>query len=170
MTAIYTRCPKEVRDMVLTLVAEHHPLIEEAGVTFDLLFYEDDHGKGLKHHGYLAAAIVRNVPVKDRAKGCADIEIVIDAEGWELWSDAQRRAILDHEITHVELVLKRGQVQSDAAKRPKTRLRLHDWQIGGFADVARRHRAASVEVYQAKQLMDDHGNYLFDWKRKERKP
>lgn len=167
---IWARATKDVTEMAQEILAKWHPELEEYGVTFDLLFVTDDHGRScLKLGGYPCAAVVRSVPARDRVKGCADIEITIDGSegaGWPTWGEPRQRAVLDHEIYHVELVKKHGSVETDCAKRPKTRLRLHDWQMGGFDEIAKRHKEHSAEVFFCTRLMDDHGQYLFRYAKK----
>ena len=84
---------------------------------------------------------------RDRVEGKADVTITIDGHHWDELSDAELAAVLDHELTHLELVIEEdGSVSRDDIDRPKLRMRKHDFQIGGFNEVAKRHKADSLEV------------------------
>lgn len=166
----YTKLDADERRMVTTVLEEWHPHLAEANVTFDLLFHHpktDENGhpvpdSGLKHNGYGAAGVTKIVGVKDRAKGCADVEIVFDLATWETMDDEQREALIDHELTHVQVVTdERGDVESDAVGRPRLRTRRHDYQHGWFAEVAERRGMASLEVQQAVGLVKSEHGQLF---------
>ena len=65
-------------------------------------------------------------------------------------------AVLDHELSHLELVTDGyGNVKHDDLERPRLRIALHDWQFGWFDAVARRHGSDATEVQQAKKLFED---------------
>ena len=96
----YDRCPQSVHDRVAALVGKYHDDLRIAEVTFDLLFVarsDDDDGTKpvLTLHGVPALAIARIVPVKERAKGCADAEILIDRERFIDCPPEQQDALLD---------------------------------------------------------------------------
>lgn len=146
------------------MVASYHGELKEAEVTVDMLWVRanaDDNGDpvgpALKHNGYQAAAVVRIIGLKDRAKGNADAEIVLDGDRWEEWDDDQKAAIIDHELTHLELATDGdGNVKRDDLGRPKLRMRKHDHQFGWFDSVVRRHGVAAIEHQQAKSFFDDY--------------
>ncbi len=86
----------------------------------------------------------------DRAEGKADATVTVDGNRYDEWPLARLDAILDHELTHLELSLKDGAVQCDDLGRPKLRMRKHDQQYGWFNEVAERHGEDAVEVLQLK--------------------
>jgi hypothetical protein len=49
----------------------------------------------------------------------------------------------------------------DDLKRPKLKLRKHDVEVGWFAIVAGRHGSASLEIEQAKAVMDSYGQLFW---------
>ncbi len=124
---------------------KYRPDLVEAGVTIEVLTAHGD-APALKHHGYPAAAIIRAMPQKDRAAGSADVRLVINAGWWEEASKRQREALLDHELTHLELQRdENGTVKTDDCGRPKIKIRSHDFQVGGFEEVVKRHKADAPE-------------------------
>ncbi len=170
MSKIYDRCPPEVHARVAALVEKFHPELKIAEVTFDLLFIsrsDDDEGTKpvLTLHGVPALAIARIVPAKERAKDCADAEILIDRDRYTGMASARQDALLDHELQHFAVQRfsesQGGAIKTDDQHRPKLSIVPHDYDLGWFEIIARRHGALSVEVQQAKTLMDQHGQVFF---------
>lgn len=171
MPATYEKANEAIRtmaDSVLRQFESHHPLID-AGVTIDILlaFAERDEetsqpiGPALTQGGYVVAALTKVTGLKDRAKGCADAEIVIDGDWWADHGRDEQIALLDHELHHIAVVIKNGAVVRDAHSRPKLRLRKHDVQVGWFSVIAERHGAASIECQQAQNVFDHYGQYFW---------
>ena len=164
----YEQCGTDVHGMVERLVLDHHEDLRDANVTFALLFahadVDDDgepKGPALVLRGHACAAIARIVNLKDRAKGVPDAEIVIDGDAWDERTPGEQKAVLDHELTHFR-VRKDGEVPlRDDLKRPLLRMRLHDVELGWFAEVAQRHQEASLEVIQAQAIVTRHGQTCF---------
>lgn len=145
----YTPCPLAVRDCCAHVLKSYHPELD--GVKLDLLFVAADtpDKPALSHGGYPADAVVRRMPLKDRAAGRGDAEIVLDRARWLAMKPEEQRALLDHELTH--LIPVPG--EPDSAGRPRLKLRKHDRQFGWFDEVARRHGQHSGEVQQAQTLL-----------------
>jgi hypothetical protein len=162
MAKCYEICGADVDKMVLTSMKKQHREIAEEGVTVQCIFVFD----GSKHsclslHGYPAAAVVRRTSLKDRAKGMADAEIVIDKVWWDAASTDQQEALIDHELEHLELALDANNaVKEDDLGRPKLKLKPHDWQLGGFASIVKRHGSAACEFQMAKAFKDEFGQLL----------
>jgi len=171
MPTTFTRCPAQVTELaadILTSFDTHRPLLD-AKVKIDYVFAHAERdektgqpkGPALKKNGIPAMGIARKVGLKDRAKGMGDAEICLDADHWEGIGEADRRALLDHELHHLAIKIdKRGLVRDDLG-RPVIQIRLHDVDIGWFAIIAQRHGKASFEVQQARQIMDDHGQFFW---------
>lgn len=84
-------------------------------------------------------------------KGLGDAEILIDADWWEKANEAERKALLDHELQHFAKTDK-----VDDLGRPKLKMRRHDVQVGWFKSVAERNGVSSQERLQAAQMMHEH--------------
>lgn len=154
----YSRMPDEATARVTHLVKLFHRDLLDAGVRFDLLSVSHDkEGHCLKHSGYPADAVVRATSIKERTKGAGDVEILVDEARYLGMTEAEKDALLDHEIEHVELKIdkKTERVKLDCRGRPKVGMRKHDVQIGWFASIAQRHGIASGEVKQATRIWLD---------------
>lgn len=156
----YRKASAEVGQIVNEMLEKYHGPLRDAGVQIECLFaysLTDDNGDStgpaLKLGGYPCNAVVRILNLKDRTVGRGDAEICIDGDQWDTWDDDQKRALIDHEIEHLELKTDDDGVIRDDLGRPKLRLRKHDVQFGWFDSIARRHGAASFEVQQFRQLV-----------------
>lgn len=146
------------------VMRKYHGRLADAGVTVDVLMAYasrdengDPIGHAIKHRGVVAKACIRIIGLKDRAAGRADAEMLIDGDEVDTWSEEELWALLDHELTHLELLVDReGNIKRDDLERPRLKLRPHDREFGWFDDVARRHRAYSFESQQAREMFEDY--------------
>lgn len=158
----YSKAPDAVVERAAHLIAIFHPQLKEIGVKIDFLaIANDDETKpGLTHQGYPAAAVVRLLGIKERTMGRGDAEIVIDEHYWMGLDEAEKDALLDHELYHL-VVPKR--LVYDERGRPKLKIRKHDRQMGWFDEIAKRHGHASGEVKQAMNLVASAKQIYFDF-------
>jgi hypothetical protein len=159
----------DVTDAIDAVRAEHHEELTDVTIAGLFAFDTESSLPVLKHQGYAAGAVVRITPLKDRALGVADATIVVDRAGWLALSACQRNALIDHELTHLEVKTEEEEGAKepvpvfDALGRPKLLMRKHDHQFGWFDEVAQRHGEASPEVRQARVLMESSGQLYFDF-------
>lgn len=155
----YQKATDNLRQQLAQVMATYHDRLLANEVTIDVLmaFRKETDDYAVKAHGYGALATVKITPVKDRVKGLADAEIVVDGDYCDTWTDTELQALLDHELTHLELVVDRktGNICRDDHGRPKLAMRLHDRQMGWFDEVAQRWGDSAAEVQQCKQLLTD---------------
>src|SRR5437899_4225239 len=167
----YKKNPGEVVELaaeVLTKHSTHRPLLD-AKVKIDFLFAypkynekDEPIGDAIKHHGIKALGLAGKIGLKDRIKGNGDAEILIDYEWWKEANEAQRAALLDHELHHLSVAMtKSAIIKTDDAGRPVIRLRPHDVQIGWFALIAQRNGQNSIERTQASAIMQSNGQYFW---------
>lgn len=171
MSTSFQKCPPSVAKMAKSILEQfesHKPLVN-AGVTVDFVFAfaEKDEktgepkGDALKHHGVKALGICRKIGLKDRALGRADAEISLDGDWWATAGEDEQRALLDHELHHIQVKIdKRGLVRDDL-QRPVIRLRPHDVETGWFKIIAERHKQASQECKQAVEIMCNGGQFFW---------
>lgn len=168
--ATYQKCGEDVSGMVDGLILAHHDDLQKAAVSVECLYAYaprsaatgEPTGPAIKFAGWPAAAIVRINSIKDRVEGKADATIIIDGDTWKDRPEPEKLALLDHELTALEVQRdKTGNVKLDDSCRPKLKKCLADWRCEGFVSVARRHKDASLEVQQARQMAKDFGGYLF---------
>lgn len=153
MATTYTVCPDEIRKLAERIQRrDHHDQIE-AAVSITYLFARNPEGPPLSFGGYPAAAIFKINSLKDRVAGLTDATISIDEDAWESYSEETRLALLDHELLHGEVCRNKvGAFKYDDANRPKLRIRKHDFQIGGFHMIAKRHGTDAIEVQNIQHV------------------
>lgn len=161
----YSKVSDSVERAITRMRQEHHDYL--ADVLIGALFIFDLEGTDavLTHNGYPAAALIRIVPLRDRAAGMPDAQIIVDRSSWMTLSSATGDALIDHELTHLERVVDTdtGAPMFDAVDRPKLAIRRHDQQMGWFDEVARRHGEASMEARQARQLIQQTDQLYFNF-------
>lgn len=167
----YSHAP-DATNCIHNIQADNHAELD--GVTVSALFVFDTEATEavLKHQGYPAQAVVRIVPIRDRALGMADANIVIDRSTWMTLSQRQRDALIDHELTHLTRSLDKetGHPLFDALDRPKLAMRRHDMQIGFFTEVLERHGDASYEARATRQMFEVVSQLHFDFGPKAHRP
>lgn len=141
-------------------IAASHPRLAEAGVRVGIMVGYNPEGDALTHGGYPAAATMKVVKLKDRITKGYDAELSIDERVWRDLTDAQRLALLDHELCHIDtidvppkqLAEERGNDptapawKTDDIGRPKLRSVPGDWNAGdGFRQVVARHGLDAIE-------------------------
>jgi len=158
----YTKAPKEVTDLVDQTMKQCHGPKHEAGVRVKVLMAhpnvdqnDEPTGPAILAGGYKALAKIKILSLPNRVAYGFDAEMQLDSDHWDESSDEERVAVLDHELTHLELAVDdKGGVKRDDAGRPKLRMRKHDYAFGWFSTVAHRHGESSLEVRQARALLD----------------
>lgn len=151
----------DLMGIVESLLKKNHPELHDAGVSVECLWAlsSEPHAPAVKLHGYPCYAVIKVVSLVDRVMGCRDVRITIDQGQWEDLSLRQREALIDHELEHVVLVKDKrtGILKHDDLGRPKVRMKLHDWQLGGFHTIARRHKEAALEVRHMIEFVESEG-------------
>lgn len=164
---LFATASSEGREVLDTVIEEYHPHLREHGVTVGLLAAWPRAGGDdapLKLHGYPCLAVVKVTPYRQRVQGIQDAVITLDGPAWERATEAERIALLDHELTHLELIRDDdGAVKTDDALRPRLKCRLHDWNLGGFEVIARRHGDAAPEVVAWKEAHTAYSQAVFAW-------
>lgn len=166
MGVIFEQADANVHQMASEIIERFHPELRPNGESFIRLCIllashdSDKKGSAVKHDGYDCAAVISIIPYKQRVDKRADAEIVIDKDTWinEL-TEPQQRALLDHEITHLEILHdESGAIKTDDVGRPKLSLRNHDWQLGGFRSIAQRYGNDALEVIAARKFDEGYGD------------
>lgn len=152
------------------MIKKYHTRLLEEKVTFAILLvfapvnkFGEPTGPGLTLHGYPVYATIKPMSLEMRTLGLRDALMKIDGLLWEKLSTASQNALIDHELTHVELVLDDHGTVYDSAGRPKLSMRQHDITHGWFTEVVERHGMASIEAIQANKFVDDLGQTYLDF-------
>lgn len=150
--------------MLESAMKEYHEELTRQGVTVQMMFAEviDKESGELEHalklHGLFIAGKTKVTSLEDRARGIQDAKILIDRKSWTEMSPSRRRALIDHELQHLEIVRDgEGIPRFDDLNRPKLRIRPHDWELTGFQEVVERHGEASNEAAQFRYFADAFG-------------
>lgn len=170
MGATFQKCPPEIASLANDILCAHEcyqPLLD-AKVRIDFVFAyaqrdEEERiiGHALTKNGLPAAGIARKLGLKDRVMGRGDAEIAIDHDQWEEMDEKERRALLDHELYHLQVKEdKRGIVRDDHG-RPVLKIRKHDYEFGWFKAVAERNGKHSLERQQAAKMADEAGQLFW---------
>ena len=153
----------------------NHPELKAAGVTVGLLFAHgprnkdgDLKGPALKFYGYQVLSKGKVNSLKDRVEGKPDATVLLDGDEWPLLPDAERAAIIDHELTHLTVIRLSGdEFKTDDIGRPKIKFRLFDIVVGGFAETVTRHGENAAAYQQLEAIAHQHGQLLFPFMRAE---
>jgi len=162
----YKKAEQELLDIMADLIAtapEHKPLLD-AKVRVDLYTAWpdlDDNGiptnNALMYRGRKVLGKAKILKLLDRTKELGDAEILLDGPHCEARPLIEVRAIIDHELTHLQVRLKNESVITDDLSRPLLKIRKHDEECGFFRSVAIRNGAASAERIEAQRMMDEAG-------------
>lgn len=108
----------------------------------------------IRVRGSEAAACIRVTTLEERVAGRGDAVMWIDGDRYKHWHPETTNAVIDHQLTHLEIVLDRDdEPEFDDLGRVRLKLRPHDFEVGWFDEVAERHGTASYEVNQASRLI-----------------
>ena len=99
----------------------------------------------LKCRGMPAAAIIQKVSPAKRVLLEFDAIISIDLARWKEMTRAQQIAVLDHELEHIDFILKDDTYVYDDKQRPKFKLKPDEIVLTGFSAVIRRHGRSALE-------------------------
>lgn len=175
MSMLFHRARAETTELVADVMQQYHGDLLQNDVTVGVLMAEASEGEPvldargrpvpmLKHQGYAAAATIKVTPYKQRVLGTEDAVLTIDALLWNYLKPEERIALVDHELTHLELQRDdEDQVKLDDQGRPKLKLRLHDHQIGVFDSVIRRHGNASLDLQAVRVVTEAYRQQTFGW-------
>jgi hypothetical protein len=177
---------KEI-ESVLDRALKWHPVLLACGVKIEVLEAAKTGKAGelkpaLKCHGQQAAMLVRVVPLDRRVLGEGDALIIVDRLSWNEATLEQRLALLDHELEHIRVLAeyescagrsyvgwdpKEGTITQapmlDDHGRPRLKIRLHDYDLGGFRSVIERHKQNSLESRQVDFCVLDSGQFIWEW-------
>lgn len=154
----HTKAPSghEIHEVIGDVIAKYYPILHGLSPTLNIgvLFVTvDDPNKQvpLKHHGMPADALIKKVSQRDRAAGGPDVLLQVDGHRWMDMTDAEKEGLIDHELAHIEVDAKKSSegawfAATDALERPKVTLLPHDFEIGGFYEIIRRHGNAAGEL------------------------
>lgn len=156
---IYSKASPAVNDLLAEIMAAYHQELVDAEVTGSVIFVEKITAENvsvpcLKLHGAAALAVIRLTSKKQKVHVNHDFEITIDACAWAESSPEKKRAILDHELTHVHLRRHRqtNEISRDDTGRPRLYLKPDDFSLTGFYEIATRHGINAAEAESVERV------------------
>jgi hypothetical protein len=162
----YSKADDDTIDLVRKIMEKYHHDLAAEDVTVDVLWAYADGGEPLKLRGYPAAAIIGITSLKDRVLGVADAVIRIDGTHWNGLNGMCRTALIDHELTHLELCRdpESNEPLRDDHNRPRLKSRPHDWEIGGFDEIVQRHGKYAPEKMSLESALArlSQGTFAFE--------
>lgn len=171
MGKTYHRASAADRDFLEDQMGKYHEHLGELDVRIGMRMVHAARSEtgeikqpALMHAGHRALALVRLVKARERVFCDQDAIIDIDADEWEEMDDAEKAALVDHELCHLELVRdKEGNIATDDDARPVLRLKPDEIYFTGFYAVLRRHGTASCEYKSLDSIKRLGDQLLFDW-------
>ncbi len=166
MAAVYEQADESVHQMAREILEANHKerlrMPDQSFVILCIMFASKEDGESdeapLKDGRYPAAGAISVIPYKQRVDKRADAEVLLDKREWEDATEPQQRALLDHLITHLELQRDdQGLLKTDDAGRPKLQVRLCDWFLKGFREIAQRYGDDAPEVIAARKFQKQFG-------------
>ena len=165
MPKTYLNAPTEVLNLLEEVKnTPPHQRLAHAGVKIGVIMAyaavneETGERKGYAITGYAkapAAAQIKIVSPKDRLVKGYDVELLIDGDNWPETPENTKRALLDHELTHIKLT-----DRLDDLERPKLKLRQEDFIVWGFLEVVQRWGRDAIEARSVQNLIATHGSLL----------
>lgn len=162
MPSTFKQKDEEQARALRRLLATAHKRLREAGVTVELIAAFG----AVDREGNLTTPAItdreRQVPgqckitkLVHRVAGLPDVLILVDGDKWEEWTEEEQIAVVDHQLTHIEIVLDGIKPALDSHGRPKLKNRPHDHSHGWFDEVAERNGEHSQEVQQARRVVEE---------------
>lgn len=157
---VFEKAKVGVYDLVKSIMKKYHGKLHDAAVEVDVLMVSpttnsagETTGPPLKRNGVAVPAIMKIVALPERALGQGDAQLKLDESQWKISTDKQKAALIDHELTRLELKSDGdGSIVMDDLHRPKLQIRRHDREIHCFDEVIRRHERDAYE-WQAFDAM-----------------
>lgn len=154
MPKCYQKAHKSVMQIVQKVMEEHHKelLDEKVQVAVLLVWGPRDKdglitGPGVSAHGHAALAKIKVSSESDRLLSGADAVMHIDGDCWEKMKARTKRALLDHELTHLELLVTAdGTTKRREDSSARLGAKLDDWMLTGFYAIAKRYEKDAPEV------------------------
>jgi hypothetical protein len=167
MATIYTPAQPDVIEFVAAVWLDKFPdtynLDPRPTLSILMAMPDKDDRPFLKHHGYPAAAIISITSPEERVSGGTDLRLRIDAMAWRSMSERRREALIAHELLHLQVATVPGQDTTpvtDDYGRPKVKLRLHDWEVGGFSLIVDWYGDDAIEKRIVNEINDRLGQMV----------
>jgi hypothetical protein len=151
MATTYQKCDETVRELLDELLEKYRGDLVDAEATIELLFAFG----GIRKEGMLVLGRCKINSLQDRAEGKCDVTITLDGDRWPHLPDKRRRALLHHELSHIEDwdVEDHG---TDDLGRPALKARHGDWSFDGFDRILDLYGDQSIEHANLAMIAEKH--------------
>lgn len=164
-----TEAPPAVEKLIRLVMEEYHGdlLGEKARVRAVMVEgarnkYGELTAPALTAFGVAAAAKIRVANPRERVLCECDVILQIDADGWSDLTEAQKRSLLDHELTHIQVKRdKNGLTKRRDDGSAVFESIPDDYCINGFFAVMQRHKSDSMEALGLRRLAERGGQLIF---------
>jgi len=142
----YDFCGETVEDLANELISNYHPHLANCGIAY--LFKN----KGITLKGMPAVATAEKCSPKVHALCDKHFVVTICYEDWNNCTDQQKKAILDHELSHCWI--------TEAEDTGDTMYKILPHDFEDFGEIIRRYGAYSHSIEKLKHVMDsiDHAD------------
>jgi len=162
MPKSFDKAGPEVMKFVEEATAKWHPDLAANDVRIAVLMVEPAKTEDGEPTGHVitvnrqpAAACIRILPIKTRIISGKDVLIEIDSDKWHSLTSNQSLALIDHELTHLEVEKDdEGQVIMTEDLRPKLKSIPDEIAITGFMSVIKRHGIDALEAQNIREVVD----------------
>jgi len=146
MPTFYDLPDQDMLAKLKEISTSYHAELLEANANIGIIVCRREGKDGESMEAFAPAlARVRVTSRKARLHTEHDAIIEICHFRWNNASSATQRALLDHELTHLELRMYKDELSLDDLGRPKLRLRKDEIELTAFTEVIARHGADAVE-------------------------
>jgi len=145
----YEKAKEDVHKLVAAVQKKYHTELTNQSVRVGVIFANNTEGASVKKGGYPCVGKISIVSLKDRCEKDYEAELVIDLTWRTEGTSKHHEALIDHELSHLELVEdeEEGGFKKDDLGRPSLKIKLGDWNVGdGFQSVIERHGDYAVEL------------------------
>lgn len=170
MGKVFSKARGDLLTTIDLVMRRYHSRLSDLGVTVEtMVVYGPRNKEGIQTgpaltvRGSEAYACIRVSSLEERVAGRGDAIMKIDGDRLKDMRAETLEALIDHELTHLELVPdpEGGEYFcTDDEGRIRLKLRRHDFEVGWFHEVAARHGSASIEVQQAQSLVQLRQTYF----------
>lgn len=159
MVSVKENANQEVYEVMRTVMHEHHPELEEAGVHVSICMVSEPGDSGgkpfLQIDGKRVLAFIRKRRTLENPN-LGEAVLEIDNYLWEnSLDDTGRRSLLDHELQHITLCRsKSGKMKKSLFRRPVISLANHDWTVGVFRAQVERYGRKGIDFLSLALVLD----------------
>jgi hypothetical protein len=143
----------EVRAMLDELIEEYRTDLLGRNIRIGLTMAVGENGKpAMKGRGQRILGKCKVNGKLDKTQGKPDADITLDGDYWAIASATRRKALLHHELSHIDLY----DGDTDENERPILKSRRGDWDFDGFHEMVQLYGPDSAEAANLAMIAERH--------------